>query len=371
METDPSAIVLGAGFGNRLRPLTDELPKPACPLLGVPLLGYALARLRRAGLRRVTVNAHHLADRLVTEIGAWSAVHLPDLEIRYSVEIPDILGTGGALVAARPLMGRGTVAVVNGDILCDFHLPDLLARHRGAGAAATLLLAEHPDVDRFGAVVFDGDGRVTDLAGLVSRRTDAAGGPAGAEAGRGVFSGVHLVEPGVFEHLPPEGKSCVVRQGYVPWMGAGGDVRGVLHRGQWNDLGTPARYLQTHLDLLDGGFPGEDALDLLWEGAPPPGVLPVYAVDVDGVEHGDRSAVRLAAGAGIEPPVALFAGCRLGVGASVGPHAVVGEGVTVEREASLRRAVVWPGATVSVGRSVADVIVFRHGKRNSIVPAEP
>lgn len=335
----------------------------------MPLLGYALARLQRAGLRRITVNAHHLADRMVTEIGAWSTVFLPELEVRYSVELPEILGTGGALVAARPLMGDGTVVVVNGDILCDFDLPALLARHLECGASATLLLAEHPEVERFGAVVFDGDGRVADLAGLGARRAGAEGGPAGDEAGRGVFSGVHVTGPEIFEHLPDSGAACVVRQGYVPLMDAGRDVRGVLHRGRWNDLGTPGRYLQTHVDLLDSGFPGGEALDLLWEGAPPPGVLPAYALDADGRAHGDPGAVQLSPGAELRAPLALFEGCRIDRGAEVGPHAVIGAGATVASGATVRRAVVWPGTGIGGGRNLENAIAFRHRKRNRVVSA--
>ena len=335
--------------------------------MGVPLLGYALARLHRSGLREVTVNAHHLAPRLVERLGVWASAHLPDLALRYSVELPDILGTGGALVAARPLMGEGPRLVVNGDILCDFDLDALLARHRESGAAATLLLAEHPEVERFGAVVVDGQGRVADLAGLAARRDDAVGGAAGAEAGRGVFTGVHLVEPEVFDHLPAEGKSCVVRQGYVPLMDAGRDVRGQIHRGQWNDLGTAERYLATHLDLLDAGFPSGDAMQLLWEGAPPPGVRPSYALAVDGREHGDRDPLALPANVTLEPPVALFPGCRLEKGAVVGPHAVVGAGATIGARAPIRRTVVWPGATVAADSRLDRAIAFRLGRRNRVV----
>ena len=338
--------------------------------MGVPLLGYALARLHRAGLRRIAVNAHHLADRLVAEIGAWSTVHLPDLEVRFSVEVPDILGTGGALVAARPLMGEGPMVVVNGDILCDFDVPGLVAAHRERGAAATLLLAEHPEVERFGAVIVDAQGRVADLAGLGARLDAADGGGAGDEAGRGVFSGVHLTEPAIFEHLPAGGKSCVVRQGYVPLMEAGRDVRGVLHRGSWNDLGTPRRYLQTHVDLMDCGYPAGEALELLWEGAPPPGVLPSFAVDADGREHGDRSAVQLSPDARLHAPLALFEGCRVESGAEVGPHAVIGAGATVASRATVRRAVVWPDTGLGPGRTVENVIAFRHKKRNLVVPAD-
>jgi len=286
------------------------------------------------------------------------------------VEVPDILGTGGALVAARPLLGEGPVVVVNGDILCDFDVSGLVTAHREQGGVATLLLAEHPEVDRFGAVIVDIDGRVADLAGLGTRPADAAGGPAGEEAGRGVFSGVHLTERAIFDHLPDSGKSCVVRQGYVPLMEAGRDLRGIVHRGAWNDLGTPERYLGTHVDLMDLGFPGGEAVELLWEGAPPPGVLPAFAIDIDGREHGDRGGVQLSPDARLVPPVALFEGCRIEPDAVVGPHAVIDAGATVASRATVRRAVVWPGTGVGPERVLENAIAFRHRKRNRVVPAE-
>ncbi len=357
MSPDGSIVpfVLAAGFGNRLRPLTDVLPKPAVPLMGQPMVGHALARLARAGCSRAVVNAHHLDEVLVERVTAWRDRFQPDMQLDYSVEQPEILGTGGGLVAARSLLGSSSVVVVNGDILMDFDLPALLADHRRSGAAATLLIAEHPDVEKFGAIVTDGEGRVLDLAGLASRSVDAAGGVAGAEQGRGVFAGVYIVEPEVFEFLPPSGFACVVRQGHVPMMKAGLDVRAVIHRGTWNDLGTLERYLQTHADLLDHGFPGGVA------GAQVETAGIAYGLDAFGVEYGDRAAVDLHGRAVLQPPVALGAGCRVDAGVVLGPHAVVGEGARVGEGAAVSRAVVWPAVSVAPGARIVEAVCYRDG----------
>ena len=364
-ETDLAVIVAGAGFGQRLRPLTDVMPKPACPLMGVPLMGYALARLHRAGVRNAVVNAHHLADVLVTEIAGWAGEHLPDLSLGFSVERPEILGTGGALVQARSLLDGDVVAVVNGDILCDFDLSALAGERARTGATASLLLAPHPDVERFGAVVVDDEGRVLDLAGLARRRSDAVGGPAGEPAGRGVFTGGHIARLApMLGQLPPSGRACVVRQGYVPLMAVGDDVRGRLHPGRWNDLGTLERYLGTHIELLDDGFPGGAARGLLWGGEPPAGAQPAFAIDVDGRTWGDSARVEVAAEARLIAPVVLDEGCRIEAGAQVGPHAVLGREARIGAGARITRCVVWPGASVGAHRSVEDAVVFRDGKRN-------
>jgi len=349
-------FVLAAGFGNRLRPLTDVLPKPAVPLLGQPLVGYALARLQQSGFERVVLNGHHLADRLQQEVDAFGARELPSMELKYSIEQPEILGTGGGLTAARPLLGDGTCAFVNGDILCDFDLLGLLQQHRRTGAAATLLVVEHPDVDRFGAIRVDGAGRVIDLAGLAGRERGAAGGKGGGEVRRGVFAGVHLVEPQVFDRLPAEGFACIVRQGYVPMMNAGQDVRAVFHEGTWNDLGTVERYLQTHVDLLDAGFPSGAAADLL---AGPGGVA--FGIDVGGDAFGSADAVEIASTAKLTHPVAMGAGCSIGPGAEVGPHAVLGRDVAVGERARVRQSVVWDGVELEVGDRLDGEVCFRDG----------
>ncbi len=347
-------MLLGAGLGTRLRPLTDVLPKPAAPLLGRPLAGYSLQRVAAAGCTHVVINAHHLAEHLMVELSAWCAAQLPQLTVRFSVEMPEVLGTGGALVQARPLLeeasGDGPVLIINGDILCDFDLPQLLGAHRASGAAATLLLIEHPDVERFGAVTCDEQGRVIDLAGHGCRREDATGGAAGEEAARGVFSGVHLVEPQVYRHLPPGGFSCVVRQGYGPMMAAGEDLRGVIHGGSWNDLGTLERYLDTHEQLLDAGPIADEGT--AWSLAP------------DSTGHGDPGAVTIHPDATVNPPVALGAGAEIARDAKVGPGVYLGAGSKVGAGAAIVRSVVWPGAQVHPHANHSRVIAFHDGKKH-------
>lgn len=364
---DISPLVLAAGFGNRLRPLTDVLPKPAVPLLGEPLAGYSLARLFRAGCPRAVLNAHHLADRLLLEIQAWVSRALPAMDLRFSVERPEILGTGGALVAARELLGEGTLAVVNGDILCDFDLPALVAAHRASGAAATLLLVDHPDVERFGAVRTDQAGRVVDLAGKAKRRADAVGGAGGAAKSAGVFAGVHLVEPEVFDALPAAGPSCIVRQGYAPMMAAGRDVRGVFHPGRWNDLGTPERYLETHGQLLDDGYPGPAATRLLWGDDAPRVAGLCSGIDAAGEPWGDADTVQIDTTARLVGPLALGPGVHIGSDAVVGPRAVVGAGARIGAGARVVDSVVWPGAAIAAGAELQAAVAFRSGGRDRVL----
>ena len=229
------ALVLAAGFGTRLRPLTDELPKPLLPVLGRTLLARSLEALAAAGCEAAAVNLHHLGEAVATAIGErWAG-----LPITWSREEP-ILGTGGALVPLRGFFaGASEVVVLNGDSLCDWPLRELLRRHRRSGAAATFLLAGRPDPRAFGGgVAVDRTGRVTGL------RPGDAFGPA---ARRHVFAGAHVLSPGLLERLP-DGPSDSMTALYRPLLEAGQPIASLVTWRPWYDLGTPARYLEAVLD---------------------------------------------------------------------------------------------------------------------------
>jgi mannose-1-phosphate guanylyltransferase len=328
-------MVLCAGLGTRLRPLTERVPKPAVPVANVPLVRWSLALLRGAGVRRAVVNVHHLPDameRAAREAGAALGV-----EVAISRE-PAIAGTGGALREARRwLDGAEAILLVNGDVLFDVDLAGALAAHRGSGALATMVLLPMPVGARYAAVEVDPAGAVRRIAGRF--------GPGGDALTPLHFSGVHVLSAALLPRLPAEPFELDVRDLYAGLM-AGGLVRGHLVQGYWNDLGAPDRYLDAHADLLAGRVPlarfdGEDPFA--------------------GCE--DRGAgVRLARGASVDPgaeiagPVLLGAGAVVEAGARVGPNVVVGSGSRARAGAVLRDAVVWEGTEISPGERVERAI---------------
>ncbi len=367
MTEVPPCLVLAAGLGTRLRPLTDMLPKAAVPVLGRPLASYALVRLQALGLRRVVLNAHHLADRLETVLDSYVALRFPELSLHYSVETPHLLGTGGGLVKARAHLGTGTFEVWNGDVLTDVDLAPVVEEHRRSGAEVTLVLVEHPAVERFGAVQTDAEGRVVDLAGVATGK----GGPA---ARRGVFTGIQVAEPSLLNALPQEGPSCVVRQGHARLMARGGAVRAVYHPGRWQDLGTPASYLGANLDLLQGDFPlptapapGEDphqrGLDALFLEA-------AYAVDGRGRTYGNPDTVEGISRAHLEPPFLFGPGCAVAEGARIGPDAVLGAHVTVGKEAWVSRSLTWSLVDIAPQEVLMGSIAWRQGGEQRRLTAE-
>lgn len=138
----PTAMVLAAGYGKRMRPLTDNMPKPLLPVAGKPLIEYTLERLAAAGFRRVVINLGHLGHKIRERLG--DGAHW-GLQIRYSVEREEEpLETAGGIIKALPLLGRGPFLVVNGDVWCDFDPARWLERPLPVGCPGRLLMVPNP-----------------------------------------------------------------------------------------------------------------------------------------------------------------------------------------------------------------------------------
>ncbi len=207
------AMVLAAGLGTRLRPLTEERPKPAVPHGLRPLVCATLEALHRFGVREVAINVHHLADRMPALVDP----HLPEgMRARYLHE-PVLLGTGGALANAASWLSEPgePVLVMNSDIVFAPNLEAALAAHRAHDALATMVLRPDPDARRLGAVDVDASGRVRRLLG-----TPAHEGPLDEH----MFTGVHVLAPAAFSDFPAEG--CVIRSAYRRWIDEGAVVAG-------------------------------------------------------------------------------------------------------------------------------------------------
>lgn len=223
-------MILGAGLGTRLWPLTEHVPKALMPLGDRPILAHVAGALRDAGLGPTVVNAHHHASALE----AFVAAHLPFIAV--SVE-RDLLGTAGGLAHAKALLGDGDVVVWNADILARIDLHALVAAHQRGAAGATLVV-------RFGA---RGEGNVgVDEGGRIVRLRKETTAP--GEARGGEFLGVHVVAAPLRRTLP--GSGCLVGDVYLPALRRGETLRAHAFEGTFADIGTPERYWQACLDWL-------------------------------------------------------------------------------------------------------------------------
>lgn len=225
-------MLLAAGLGTRLRPLTDELPKPVVPVGHEPLAASAMRAFVRAGVNRIDANAHHLAEAIRPSLAPFAA------DIPFEVHVESVLlGTGGGIRNAVRGGPIDEVLVVNGDIVFEPDVDALIRIHRATGAAASLVVRHHPDPFALGAVEVDADGRILRIAGAPAR------GPASAAAY--VFTGTHLLGAEALAALPENG--CVVRQAYQPLLARGARLTAVVDDSPWADLGTPAVYLAQNL----------------------------------------------------------------------------------------------------------------------------
>jgi NDP-sugar pyrophosphorylase family protein len=220
------AMVLAAGLGTRLRPLTEETPKALVPVAGRPLIAYSLLQLRAAGVTEVVVNLHYRGEQVRAALGDGSAF---GVRITYSPE-ETLLDTGGGLQRASGLLGDGRFLVLNADSVHDVSLADLVAFHGARGALATLVLRPDPRAARYGLVEIDAAQRIRRFLG-----EPACDEPLAAF----MFAGVSVWEPRAFSFMNP-GRFSLTRDTARHLVCAGEPLYGFRYDGYWRAFDTPA-----------------------------------------------------------------------------------------------------------------------------------
>ena len=234
-------FVLAAGVGSRLRPLTEHLPKPLLPVAGIPILFFALALLRRAGIREVGMNLHYRAEKIPELLGDGSRM---GFSLRYFHE-EKLLGTGGAIRNAADFLKDADFFLLNGDTILDVDPAALGAAHREGGGIATLAISTRQSLERFGGISFGGNGKVK---GII----EAGGIPLKGEEAA-VFAGLSALRPEILEFLDRAGEApCILRQGVFPAIRQGCEVSVFRVPGYFADIGTLDRYREADLALSAG-----------------------------------------------------------------------------------------------------------------------
>lgn len=310
-------MILAAGFGTRLGELTRLKPKPMLPICGTPLVRWSVLWLRHHGVRDIVINLHHLGEQIRDELGDGSAL---GVSIAYSPE-EVILGTGGGLREARSLLDDGSgapILVMNGKIMLDLDLGDLLRLHRGRASEATMVLRRDDEGVWGGSLGADAQGRLVRLLGEMSPGADP-------EVPQLMFTGVHVFEPRFLDRVPPDGEQCIIRTAYTQAFREDQSVHALVTDRYWWEHSTPERYLAGMTNVLEG------RVELPYAEHPLHGVDPTARVAGDAV---------------LEGPVWIGPGARVGSGARVGPHVQLGAHAEVAPGARLRRCIVWEGAHV-------------------------
>jgi NDP-sugar pyrophosphorylase family protein len=238
-------MILTAGLGTRLRPLTDVRAKPAIPVAGEPLVRRIARWLAANGVTDLVLNLHHLPETIAAAVGDGSDL---GVRARYSWEQPTLLGAAGGPRLALPIVGADTFLLINGDTLTDLDLSTITNAHHQRGAQVTLALVPNREPDRYGGVRLDAGGRVTGFC----RRGEADGSYH--------FIGVQVVRADAFQSVATDRPTDSIGGAYDQLIARdAGAVHGFVCAASFWDVGTPSDYWTTSWSLIDAGSDGAGA----------------------------------------------------------------------------------------------------------------
>ncbi len=244
------AMILAAGFGTRLFPLTIDRTKPAIPFLGKPLVGYVAEYLAKFGITDIVVNLHHQPESVIDALGDGSAF---GVHIDYALEVPNILGTAGALDNARQYLEDDTFLIANGKIITDIDISAALETHRNSGAIATMVLKPNAKREKF-TIVNTEDGFVTGFGDDATPVTEAELRDTLHDIVTPLmFTGIHILEPRVFDYIPRGVYSDIVPTFYNPALKKGEKIAAHVTDANWFELSTIPRYLDISLAMMKVG----------------------------------------------------------------------------------------------------------------------
>jgi mannose-1-phosphate guanylyltransferase len=305
-------MIVGAGLGTRLRPLSFLRPKPAMPVRGIPLIAYQLALLARCGVDETVINVHHLPALLQAAAERYAP---PGMTLHFSVEA-ELLDTGGGIRrVAGFLRESDPCLILGGDMLVDVDLSRLVEVHRARGDAITMLLRNDPRTATFGSIGVDGAGRLR----RIGTRFDLGG-----ERAAGIYTWVNVVAARAIDHLPERDVFSHLDHWIAPLLRDGArDIRAVVsppERCTWEPVGTPAEYLAVNLNPPELSY-----------------------IDPDALAGGE--------------------GTRFEAGL------VVGAGASIAAGASLTRAVIWDGEQVPADLRASDGVFAGGSFHPCVAPA--
>ena len=324
------AMILAGGLSTRLYPLTKLVPKPLVPVAGVPNAAHLLRFLKVYGFDEIAINVHYLADDIVATLGDGSQF---GVKLHYSYE-PELLGSAGGVKKIESFFDDEPFLVIGCDEVTDMRLDRVLEFHREHKAIATIGLVECDEVDQYGVVVLDGDGKIVGFQEKPAK---------GTERSRLANTGVYVFSPEIFRHIPSGQFYDFGNQVFPSLQAAGERFYGFGADGAyWADIGTPKEYRRASYDVIRG-------------------VVRIPATSPNGI---DPSA-RLGDGVRISGTVRVGPDVNVGDGVCIEGPCILDEGVRVETGARLERSIVWRAAKVGARAELRDTIV---GTRYAVAP---
>lgn len=296
-------ILLVGGFGTRLKPLTDESPKPMLPVAGLPVTEHQILAAKKAGIHTLVLATSYLAEVFTPYFGdgaKWG------MKILYAVE-KEPLGTGGAIRNAAELLGRDEpVVIFNGDVLSRHSIADQITFHLKNNADVTLHLIDVEDARAFGCVPTDSDGRVTAFLEKMDNPVTNS-----------INAGCYVFSPSVIDQIPLGKVVSVERETFPALVSSGRPVFGYKEQSYWLDVGTPAALFKGSRDLVDGDFQA-------------------------------MADTTIASGARITGGTSIGARCSIGSGVRI-DDCIIGDDVTIGDGAVLAHSFIAHGTDVAAG----------------------
>ncbi|HET7698952.1 MAG TPA: NDP-sugar synthase [Vicinamibacterales bacterium] len=330
------AILLAGGKGTRLRPMTVHTPKPIVPILNRPFLYYQIDQLKQiAEIDEVILSLNYQPRRIEEIFGEGQGL---GLRIRYVVE-PMPLGTGGAIRYAGDSLTE-SVVVFNGDVLTQVDLAAVLRLHRERKAKATIVLTPVDNPRAYGLVETDRDGNI--------RRFLEKPGEDEITCNT-INAGIYVLEPDTFDRIPKDTAWSIERSFFPSLIERGETFVAYVYDGYWIDIGTPAKYLQVHRDIMDGRYSAPP-----FSGGPAAWISPEARVDEQ---------------AHVEGPCFIDEGAVIKAGAKILPYAVIGKQTHVDEGATVDGSIVWPNGWIGPDAVVRGSILGRncHVGRSAVI----
>ncbi|MGH9550296.1 MAG: sugar phosphate nucleotidyltransferase, partial [Terriglobales bacterium] len=317
------AMVLAAGVGSRLDPLTSQVPKPLVPVVNVPVMQHILQLLGAHGFTDICANLHYLPEKIVEYFGDGTRFGI-NLHFKHE---PKLSGDAGGVRSCRSFLEDGTFIVLMGDLLTDADLSAIVNEHKAKKALASIAVkaVPHEELHRFGVVVRDKDGFIT---GFQEK-------PQAEEALSNMIStGIYVFEPEVFEHIPAEGEYGFGRQLFPKLVQDGLPVLGIEIKTYWSDVGTIAQYRESNFDALQGlvklnrpGTKKQMGAAEVWLG--------------EGATIDD--------GCTLSGTIMIGKNSKIGRGTTLSGSVILGDDCIVEPNSSVHDSVVWSGCRVQSG----------------------
>ena len=311
------AVILVGGLGTRLRPLTDNKPKPIMPVVNRPFLEHTLAHLKQFGINDVILAMSYLPDAIREYFGDGERC---GVRLTYCME-KEPLGTAGAVKNAAAYLDSRPFIVLNGDdVFIEMNLDEVVSLHNEKKAKATIFLTQVENPSAFGVVETDATGKVK---AFIEKPAP------GTERTNWINAGGYILEPEVLEYIP-SGQHYMFEKGLFPHLlDIGAPVYGYKYNRYWLDMGTPAKYFTLNMDMLAGKLNNR--------------LLPERAEN--GIYYGKD--VNVHPSAIITAPAVIDRGCRIGRGVRITGPVVIGRECRLEDGVSLENTVIWD--RVSIG----------------------